>query len=406
MPGFGLRQAGTSVKELYTMPIKHLILIGDGMADYPLSQLEGRTPLEAAHIPNLDSLAQTGCLGLVQTIPPDFSPGSDVANLTVLGYPAAEFYTGRAPLEAANMGVNLGPEDVAFRCNLVTLAGDESQRRMEDFSAGHIDTATAHQLIKALNEQLGSEQVHFYPGVSYRHLMIWKRGTIEVNCTPPHDITGQAIEPYLPQGQGADFLIELMTRSQSILANQQANSIWLWGQGKAPQLPSLQERYQLKGALISAVDLLKGIGKYLGMTIINVPGATGYLDTNYEGKAQAALEALAEHDFVYLHLEAPDEAAHNGDIQAKIEAIEAFDQRIVGPVWEQLKKQGNYRLLVMPDHATPISLKTHSREPVPFVLYPAGSRGKNGTDYNEQAARATGCLVEDGCQLIHWLLER
>lgn len=401
------------------MRMKYIVLIGDGMADRPLSQLNDRTPLEIANTPNLDNLAQNGCLGLAQTIPANFAPGSDVANLSVLGYPAAEFYTGRAPLEAANMGLQLGPDDVAFRCNLVTLSENESQSVMEDFSAGHIDSATAEELVKTLDAQLGNEQISFYPGISYRHLMVWRGGKTSSECTPPHDISGQNINGHLPQGEGAEFLLDLMKRSQEILGHHPlnekrsrsgkspANSIWLWGQGKAPKLTTFKDRYQLKGALISAVDLLKGIGVYLGLTIINVPGATGYLDTNYEGKAKAAINALEDHDFVYLHLEAPDEAGHSGDIEAKIAAIENFDQKIVGPVWEELKKQGNYRLLVLPDHATPVSIKTHSSEPVPFVIYPGCNckQDKSGTGYNEKAAQATNCLIEDGCQLINLLLE-
>ncbi len=394
--------------------MKYLILIGDGMADRPIPQLAGRTPLEAANTPNMDSLTQCGQLGLVQTIPNNFAPGSDVANLSVLGYPAVKYYTGRAPLEAANMGVELGPDDVAFRCNLVTLA----KNRMEDFSAGHIDTATARQIIQALDVQLGNERIHFYPGISYRHLMVWKDGKTAAECTPPHDISGEKIAGHMPTGDGAEFLIDLMERAQSIVAahpaNQErryqegkkaANGIWLWGQGKAPRLPTLQERYGIKGALISAVDLLKGIGTCLGMTIINVPGATGYLDTNYAGKAQAAINALVDHDFVYLHLEAPDEAGHNGDLEAKISAIEAFDQKIVGPVWEDLKTRGDYRLLVLPDHATPVSIKTHSSEPVPFVLCADNAEKNTALEFNEKAAQSTGFLVSDGCQLIKLLLD-
>ncbi|MBI5787735.1 MAG: cofactor-independent phosphoglycerate mutase [Candidatus Schekmanbacteria bacterium] len=400
------------------MSTKYLILIGDGMADRPLAQLQGRTSLEAAHTPNLDRLARQGCLGLVKTIPDGFTPGSDVANLAVLGYPAAEFYTGRAPLEAANIGVQLQPGEVAYRCNLVALANQDGQVIMRDFSAGHIDTNSARQLIKTLDEQLGGDQVRFYAGTSYRHLMVWRNGKEQIQCTPPHDISGQQIGQYLPQGDGVDFLADLMQRSQKIMINHPANlerrrqgklsadSIWLWGQGRAPQLPTLKQRYGLHGALISAVDLLKGIGIYLGLTVINVPGATGYLDTNYAGKAQAAIDALNDHDFVYLHLEAPDEAGHSGDLNAKIEAIEAFDQKIVAPVLQHLELRGDFHLLIMPDHATPVSIKTHSAEPVPFILYPQIPAGKSGGGYNEKEAEKTGVFVDDGCRIIHWLLGR
>ena len=400
------------------MSFKYLILIGDGMADRPLSRLQNRTPLQVAETPYLDALACSGSLGLARTIPPGFAPGSDIANLTILGYPSAEFYTGRSPLEAAGMGVELAADDVAFRCNLVSLSGEGTQRSMSDFSAGHIDTTTARELIAVLNEKLGGERLRFHAGVSYRHLLVWRGGETGINTTPPHDISGRRIAAHLPQGPGSGFLIELMQHAQEILSdhplNRQrqaqgrpaANGIWLWGQGKAPRLPSLQERYQLKGALISAVDLLKGIGNYLKMTIIDVPGATGYLDTNYRGKAEAALQALREHDFVYLHLEAPDEAAHNGDLAAKIEAIEAFDRKILGPVWEGLKKRGRYRLLVLPDHATPLSTRTHSGDPVPFAIYPAPVSGKTAAVFSESAAQNTNWLLEDGCRLIEYLLWR
>lgn len=392
--------------------MKYLVLLGDGMADYPLPELGNKTPLEAARLPNINSLAKNGKVGLVRTIPSGMPKGSDVANLSVLGYDPRKYYTGRAPIEAASMGVSLGSEDVAYRCNLVSLSGDAnlSACTMEDYSAGHISTPEAREIILALDKALGNASFNFYPGISYRHLMVWRKGRYKMACTPPHDISLKAVGPFLPQGEGAEQLLELMKKSREILpalkANQErkasgkkcADMIWLWGQGKRPALPTFQERFGLSGAMISAVDLMKGLGKLVGFEVINVPGATGYLDTNYQGKIQAALAALDEKDLAYVHVEAPDEAGHNGDLAAKIQALEDFDSKIVGPGMEGMKKFNDYRILVLCDHPTPISIRTHSDDPVPFILYSPKEKGE-GRSYNEREAKDSPYKLPDGSAL-------
>jgi 2,3-bisphosphoglycerate-independent phosphoglycerate mutase len=389
--------------------VKYIILLGDGMADYPIDELGGRTPLQVAKTPNMDYLASRGTVGMVKTVPDGFPPGSDVANLSVFGYNPVECYTGRAPLEAASIGVALNPEDVAMRCNLVTLESGPEGLYMRDFSAGHIKTEQAAKLIQHLDAELGSEEFRFYPGVSYRHLLVWKGGNERVKTTPPHDITGRAISPYLPSGDGQDKLIELMRASQTLLSNNPvnaaANSIWLWGQGKAPSLQTYREKFGLEGSVISAVDLMKGIGIYAGLDVIEVPGATGWIDTNYKGKAEYALKSLEIKDFVYVHVEAPDEAAHNGMLKEKIKAIEAFDELVVGTVLRNADKLGDYRVLVLPDHPTPISLKTHTPDPVPFVLYDS-TKVKNSGDnsFDEDSAKGTGLFVKDGFKLMEMMV--
>jgi len=396
---------------------KYLILIGDGMADYPLAELGGKTPLQAARTPNLDRLARRGTLGRVCTIPSGFSPGSDVANLTVFGYDPAVYYTGRAPLEAVAMGVKLEAADVAFRCNLVTLSREGGDTYMDDFSSGHIPTEEAGRIVKDLGKELGSEEFIFYPGVSYRHLLVWRNGeaSLRLKTTPPHDITGRNISPHVPEGDGDEEILWLMNRAQKILpshpVNQEriragkkpANAIWLWGQGKAPSLEPMTRRFGIRGSVISAVDLIKGIGFYAGLEIVDVPGATGYLDTNYAGKAEYALKALEEQDLVYLHVEAPDEAAHNGNLKDKIQAIEDFDQKIVGSLLPGAEKLGRYRVLILPDHFTPLAIKTHSREPVPFLVFSSEEQGnplREGRAFDEESAEKTGVLLEKGHELM------
>ncbi len=399
--------------------MKYLVLLGDGMAGLPLDELGGKTVLQYARTPNLDYLASHGTLGMARTVPAGLPPGSDVANLSVLGYDPRSYYTGRAPLEAAAMGVELGPDDVAFRCNLVLLdrldghTGEDyrSDWFMRDFSAGHIKTDEARRLIEILNNDLGGD-VRFYPGVSYRHLMVWKGGGSLV-CTPPHDITDKAIASYLPKGDGAEFITRLMERSLDILGQEfqrgvcEANSIWLWGQGNKPALPGFKERYDISGAMISAVDLMKGIANILGMRIIDVPGATGYIDTNYEGKAKAALSALEEVDFVYVHVEAPDEAGHAGNVDHKVQAVEDFDEKVVGTVLKAVNGKPGFRVLSMPDHPTPIKIKSHTSDPVPFVLWDSGRDEKTSDlGYDEAGAATTGVATEEGWKLIDRLLER
>ncbi|HPD61039.1 MAG TPA: cofactor-independent phosphoglycerate mutase [Thermodesulfobacteriota bacterium] len=399
--------------------MKYIVLLGDGMADYPLAELGGKTPLMVARTPSMDFLAQKGILGRVQTVPPGLTPGSDVANLSVMGYDPTIFYPGRAPLEAASMKITLGPNDVAFRCNLVTLTEKDGHLFMEDYSAGHINNEEAHAIIEILNDALGDEQFSFYPGVSYRHLMIWKNGSSEVKTTPPHDITGKEIEPYLPQGIGSEILKDLMAKSKKILSkasinerrkqrgDKEVSSIWLWGQGKSLTLPSFKKKYDCSGAVISAVDLIKGIGLSVGLEPIDVPGATGFLDTNFYGKAEYAINALNKKDFVFVHVEAPDEAGHNGNIQDKIKAIEDFDEKVVGTVLTKIKQFSLYRMLVLPDHATPIHLKTHASDPVPFVIYPSPEevgQQKPFQVFDEQSAAATGIFFPQGHKLMDYFI--
>ncbi len=409
--------------------MKYIILLGDGMADRPRPDLGGKTCLQAARTPNLDQLASAGEVGMVRTVPPGFPPGSDVANLSVMGYDPRSYYTGRSPLEAASMGVELGPNDIAYRCNLVTLkvtgsrstaSGKGRRALMEDFSAGHITTEEARALIEEIDSKLGSEHVRFYPGVSYRHLMVWKGGKDKIECTPPHDIQEKDIQDYLPRGEGDSMINELMEASYDILTNhplnksriengkRPANSIWLWGQGRRPSMPTFREKFGIEGAVISAVDLTKGIGVYAGFDVIKVPGATGWIDTNYVGKAEHALFALKTKDIVYVHVEAPDEAGHTGDVKNKIKAIEDFDELIVGNIREGMKQFDEYRILALPDHPTPVEIRTHSAEPVPFVLYDS-RRERQGAPatYDETiAARKDALVFEEGYKLMDYFLKR
>jgi 2,3-bisphosphoglycerate-independent phosphoglycerate mutase len=423
---------------------KYLILIGDGMADWPIPSLGGRTPLEAARKPNMDFMADRGALGMVQVVPREMYPGSDVSNLSIIGYDPREIYTGRSPLEAASMGVELAKDDVAFRCNVVCLSKDGADTEMADYSAGHITTAEAADLLKSLQETVddrgcgicegsavpsllpstgnapADSGVRFYPGISYRHLMVWPGGYDGMATTPPHDIHGKKITDYLPTGEGAEFLLELMEISREVFADHPVNrarvqagkspgnSIWLWGQGKAPRMETFAQRFGLTGSVVAAVDLIKGIGVYAGLDAIHVPGATGYTDTNFRGKAEAALRELDSKDFVLIHVEAPDEAGHNGNAAEKIRAIERIDEEMLGPILARARDTGDLNLLLLPDHPTPVEIRTHSQEPVPFVFYPApeGLLAFPGSRYTEQDARATGQFVEAGTRLIGYLLGR
>ncbi len=407
------------------MPRKYLILIGDGMADWPIASLENRTPLEAAHKPNMDFMAANGAMGMVQVVPKEMYPGSDVSNLSIIGYDPREVYTGRSPLEAASMGVSLGRDDVAVRCNIVTLRNSGADSEMEDFSAGHITTGEAAELLAALQEKVDArgdgakgEGIRFYPGVSYRHLMVWPGGNDAVETTPPHDIHGKQITEYLPRGEGSDLLLSLMELSREIFPDHPVNrrrvaagkpagnSIWLWGQGKAPRMPTFRDKYGLAGSVVAAVDLIKGIGVYAGLDIVAVPGATGYVDTNFKGKAEYALRELERKDFVLIHVEAPDEAGHNGSVPDKVRAIERIDREMLGPILDRARSGGDLSVLVMPDHPTPIAIRTHSQEPVPFIFYPAppGLSPAPGKRYTEAEAKATGQFVEQGTRLIGYLL--
>jgi 2,3-bisphosphoglycerate-independent phosphoglycerate mutase len=347
-----------------------------------------------------------------------------VANLSILGYNPLRFYTGRAPIEAEYRGINLKPADIAFRCNLVTLKFPDKNINsavMQDFSAGHISTREAGILITDINKKLGNKEITFYPGMSYRHLMIWKGGKYRMRCTPPHDISGKKVGGYLPEGNGADTLQSLMEKSRDILLSNPVNkkriskgmspasSIWFWGQGKKLSVPKFKKKYGLKGALISAVDLTKGLGICAGFDIINVKGATGYIDTNYIGKANAALRALKTCGFVYVHVEAPDEAGHNGDIKAKIQAIEDFDKKVVGTIMKGIKKFSDYRILLLPDHFTPISVKTHTEEPVPYAIFGSGvnTKGSKALSYSENICRRKNILMfENGYKLMDYFLRQ
>jgi 2,3-bisphosphoglycerate-independent phosphoglycerate mutase len=397
--------------------MKYLVLIGDGMADYPMDKLGGKTPLMVAHTPHLDFMAQGGTIGLVRTIPKGYPKGSEIANLSIFGYDPKTYYTGRGPLEAASIGVRLGTNDVAFRCNLVTLEVIGGSVIMGDYSAGHISTEEGRKIIEDLDRELGNSSFRFYPGVSYRHLLIWRGGEEKITTTPPHDITEKDIGSHLPKGEGAWKLIQLITDAQMLLnshpinqrrlreGKREVNSIWPWGQGKAPQMPSFLERFGVRGSVISAVDLIKGIGIYVGMEVIEVPGATGYLDTNYQGKAEYGISSLDKGDFVYIHVEAPDEASHNGDLEAKIEAIEAFDAKVVGKIVKEIEKWKNYRIMVLPDHPTPLLLRTHADDPVPFVIF---SSKRNTTSmakaFDESEAQKSGIFIDNGHELMEQFL--
>ncbi len=400
--------------------MKYVVIIGDGMADRPIAEIGNLTPLQKAHTPHMDWLAQRGIIGISHTIPQGFHPGSDVANLSIMGYDPARYYTGRAPLEAASMGVAMNDTDVAYRCNLVTLRTEaDASVAMEDYSSGHITTGEAGAIITTLARELKNDAFDLYPGVSYRHLLIWHNGSTAPVCTAPHDILEKKVAEYLPSGKSSNFVRDLMSRSVPILAEHPVNkkriaegkrpatSIWLWGQGKRPELPGYKERYGISGALVSAVDLTKGLGLYAGFEILNVPGVTGWIDTNYAGKAQYALDALERVDYVYIHVEAPDEAGHSGILHYKLQAIEDLDAKIVGPVLKGLEERyADYRVLLMPDHATPLFARTHTSEPVPFVIFDS-RRPQNRPElsYDEGIALREECLVfEQGYKLMDYFI--
>jgi 2,3-bisphosphoglycerate-independent phosphoglycerate mutase len=392
--------------------MKYCIVIPDGMADRPLDELEGRTPLEAAETPNMDRVSRTGRQGRLFSVPDGMPPGSDVAIMSVLGIDPAACYTGRAPLEAASMGVELADDETAFRCNLVTVADGT----MVDYSAGHIGSAEAGALIESIQAGLGDDRVRFYPGVGYRHLLVVRGGDFSADSTPPHDITGEPIAGHLPDGPGADLLRSLMERSVDILAEHDVNAvrvdhgenpatmIWLWGGGKAPTIRPFEEQFGMTGAIISAVDLVKGIGKYLGFERIEVEGATGYIDTNYEGKADATIEAFSRHDLVVVHVEAPDECGHQGNVADKKRAIEDIDRRVVGRILDAMSNLTDFRILVTPDHPTPIELRTHVAEPVPFAMCGTGIDPVHELPYSEKAAAGTGLTIEHGQELMAYFL--
>ena len=399
--------------------MKYIVMLGDGMADYPVEALGGKTPLEVAKKPNIDRLARGGRLGMVKTVPDGLKPGSDVANLSAMGYDPLKCYTGRSPLEAVSIGIQMDDTDVAFRCNLVTLSDDAeyAEKTMVDYSSGEITTAEAAELIRAVDEAFRTDEILFYPGISYRPCMIWHQGPVGLNLTPPHDISDRKITEYLPQNP---VILDLMKRSYEILKahpiNQDrmarglnpANSIWLWGEGTRPGVTGFEAAYGVKASVISAVDLIKGIGLCAGMKVIEVEGATGNIDTNFKGKGEAALKTLLDgQDLVYIHVEAPDECGHHGDLEGKIQAIERIDQDIVGPLLKGLEEAGeDYSILVMPDHPTPISIKTHISDPIPYLLYCSTDVTDSGIDtYTEKTGKSTGVYVEPGYLLMQQLLK-
>jgi len=415
--------------------MKYLILVGDGMGDYPIESLGRRTPLQAANIPHINELSRRGLLGLVRTTPEGMLPGSDVTHLAILGFNPREWAIARAPLEAASLGISLNPVDVAYRCNLVTFrqqsrmlgrpSGYEFEKigpgvTLEDYSAGHIPTEQARELIHDLNDQMGTEAIQFYPGLSYRHLMLWIGGKVKVKCIPPHDMIGQKVVECLPKGEGEQLLKEIIMAAAEILSlhpiNEErrrgglkpANGIWLWGQGKPFKLPSFSKKYGLTGAMIAAVELVKGLGSSVGLEVMEVPGATGYLDTNYLGKAEAALKALETKDLAFLHVEAPDEASHEGNLEAKIRAIEDLDGKVVATLMQGMDRFDELRMLLLCDHRTPVMLRSHTPDPVPFLIFEKSRGNKvkpSGKDYHEISAAEAGQVFSDGSQLMNYFLK-
>lgn len=405
--------------------MKYLILVGDGMGDYPIAELDGRTPLEAAHTPMMDELCRKGEFFFTHTVPDGFPPGSDVANMSLMGYDPTRYYTGRAPIEAAAMGIRLAPDETAFRCNLVTLEhGDNGRIIMQDFSAGHITSEEAHRLIDDLNKECGSQQFQFKAGVSYRHLMIYKGILPGFITVPPHDFIEQDVREHIQAYQVSGEWGTLLAKAKDLLKDHPVNlhrmqkgqcpatQIWLWGEGKMPSVPPLTERFNISGSMISAVDLLKGLGVLGGLSVVNVDGATGFIDTNYEGKAQAAIDTLRNQDFVFVHLEAPDESGHQGSLKNKITAIEDFDGRIVQPIVENLRnREEDFRVVVTMDHYTPLSLRTHVSDPVPTLLYDSREQVKgSGQVFNEASCKIyngqESNSIDNGYRLIEKLFEQ
>ena len=403
--------------------MKYLVMLCDGMADEPNAQLDNLTPMAKAVKPCMDYLASKGEVGMVKTVAEGLKPGSDVANLSVLGYEPAVYYSGRSPLEAASIGIDLKDTDVTLRCNLVTLSDEENyeDKSMVDYCAGDISTEEARELINYVEEKLGNDIFKFYSGVAYRHCLVWKNGNPHPGeLTPPHDISDKKITDHLPKGDGADTLLEMMKKSEKILREHPVNkkrvadgknpatSIWVWGEGTKPQLDNFEEKFGLKGSVISAVDLIKGIAKCAGMNSIDVEGATGNCDTNWEGKAQAALDAILNgSDFVYVHMEAPDEMGHQGAPEKKKFAVETIDKKVVKFLKDELEKRGiDYRMMILPDHPTPIKLKTHVSDPVPYIIYDSTNETDKNANltYTEENGKKTGIYIEEGYTLMNRFL--
>lgn len=397
--------------------MKYIVVLYDGMADYPVDALGGKTPMEVAKKPNLDRLARFGETGIVKTVGDGLKPGSDIANMSVMGYDPKECYTGRSPLEAVSIGVNMLDTDIIFRCNTVTLSDEPEyeNKTMVDYSAGDISSAESAEIIKAVQEHFGNDIFKFYNGVSYRHCLVWHNGTLDLGkMTPPHDISGRVIGEHLSKSENAQELIKMMKESYALLSEhpvnkkrvaegkRPANSIWLWGEGTKPSLPDFYEKFGLKGSVISAVDLLKGIAKCAGMDAPEVEGATGYIDTNFVGKAECAIKELETKDFVYIHLEAPDECGHRNEPENKVKAIELIDEKVLGVLLPALEKYEDYKIMVLPDHPTPIKTMTHASDPVPYMIYRKTSEKDSGIEsFTENTAKISGKYVEIGNTLIN-----
>lgn len=396
--------------------MKYLVVLYDGMADYPVPALDGKTPMELAKKPLLDKLARFGKVGTVKTVADGLKPGSDIANMSVLGYNPKECYTGRSPLEAVSIGVDMKDTDIIFRTNLVTLSDEENyeDKTMVDYSAGDISTAEAAEIIKSVQEHFGNDKFAFYSGVAYRHCLVWNNGTLDLGkMTPPHDISGKVIGEHLSDSENAKELIAMMKKSYDFLmehpvnkermakGERPANSIWLWGEGTKPALSNFKEKYGVDGSIISAVDLLKGIAKCAGMGSPDVEGATGYIDTNFEGKADCAIEELKTKDFVYIHIEAPDECGHRNEPENKVRAIELIDEKVLAKVLPELDKYEDYKVMVLPDHPTPIVTMTHAGDAVPYLIYQKSKHSDNGIEsFTEKTAKDAGNYVEVGYTLM------
>lgn len=402
--------------------MKYIVVLGDGMADYPVEVLNNKTPLQYASTPTIDYMAKHGILGMVKTVPEGMPAGSDTANMAVFGYDPFVYYSGRSPFEAASMRVAMLDTDITFRCNLVTVSEEEpyEEKIMLDHSAGEITTAEAGELISALGEYLSTTAIKFYPGISYRHLMIWANGPYQWNLTPPHDILGKKVKNYMPKGLNSEVIEEMLKKSSQFLSQHDinkkrkaaglnpANSIWIWGEGKKPILSSFYEKYNLKGSVISAVDLIKGIGLCAGLDVVDVEGATGNINTNYIGKAKAALAELAKgNDFVYIHVEAPDECGHRYEIENKYKAIEFIDNQIVKVIKDEMERIGeDYKMIILPDHPTPLALRTHTSEPVPFLIYQSNDEKDNPSgNYDEFLAKDTDLYFPKGYKLMDYFLK-
>lgn len=397
--------------------MKYLVLLCDGMADYPVEELNGKTPMSASYTPNMIKLAKKGVQGLVKTVADNMKPGSDVANLSVLGYDPQVYYSGRSPLEAGSIGIDMKPTDVSFRCNLVTLSDEAeySEKIILDYCADDISTEEAKILIDYLAEYFNNDEFSLYSGVSYRHCLIWENGTLDVGeLTPPHDITGKPIKEYIPNHKNAEKLYGMMVKSYDLLKDhpinkaraaagkRPANSMWFWGEGIRKSLMPFKEKYGITGSMISAVDLLKGIGKFAEMNVVNVEGATGYIDTNFAGKAQAAIEEFKNgQDLVYIHCEAPDECGHRHEVENKVKSLELIDELVLGPVLEALNEFDDYKVLIMPDHATPLALKTHTNDPIPFLMYHKNGELEGVAEFSEKSAKESGVYYENGSDTMN-----